>query len=137
MKGIDPHNASFFEHLEELRARLIRCVVLVLIGTIVAFSFKEQLFRFFMIPIQPLIAKEPGLLAVLSPLEMFIVYLKLSLVAGDRRDLPDHLVPGLVIPCPSLARERTARRLPVLVLRQRSVCARRCVLLQPGAADGP
>ena len=81
MKGIDPHNASFFEHLEELRARLIRCVVLVLIGTIVAFSFKEQLFRFFMIPIQPLIAKEPGLLAVLSPLEMFIVYLKLSLVA--------------------------------------------------------
>ena len=79
-----------------------------------------------MIPIQPLIAKEPGLLAVLSPLEMFIVYLKLSLVAAIV-DLPDHLVPGLVVPCPSLTRERTARRLPVLVLRQRSVCARRRV----------
>ena len=78
MKGIDPHNASFFEHLEELRARLIRCALLLLLMTCAAFAFKDQLFQFFMIPIRPLIDKEPGLLAVLSPLEMFIVYLKLS-----------------------------------------------------------
>ena len=82
MKGIDPHNASFFEHLEELRARLIRCALLLLLMTCAAFAFKDQLFQFFMIPIRPLIDKEPGLLAVLSPLEMFIVYLKLSFVAA-------------------------------------------------------
>ncbi len=82
MKGIDPHNASFFEHLEELRSRLMRSAVVVLVATLAAFGFKEHLFQFFLIPMQPLLEKEPGLLAVLSPLEMFIVYLKLSLVAG-------------------------------------------------------
>jgi sec-independent protein translocase protein TatC len=79
---IDPQSASFMEHLDELRGRLIRCVIILVVATLLAFSFKEVLFHFFMIPIQPLIAKEPGLLSVLSPLEMFIVYLKLSFTAG-------------------------------------------------------
>jgi sec-independent protein translocase protein TatC len=82
VKGIDPHNASFMEHLEELRDRLIRCAIVIFVATCAAFAFKEQLFHFFMIPIRPLLDTEPGLLAVLSPLEMFIVYLKLSMVAA-------------------------------------------------------
>jgi sec-independent protein translocase protein TatC len=82
VKGINPAKASFFEHLDELRTRFIRCGLILVIATVVAFGFKEQLFHFFMIPIRPLMADEPGLLSALSPIEMFIVYLKLSFVAG-------------------------------------------------------
>lgn len=82
MRGIDPQNASFLEHLEELRSRLIRTVVVLIVLTVAAFGFKEFLFDLFMTPIRPLMAKNPGLLSVLSPIEIFIVYLKLSFVAG-------------------------------------------------------
>ena len=70
------------EHLEELRSRFIRCGLVLLVATGLAFGFKEQLFHFFMIPIRPLMAAEPGLLSALSPIEMFLVYIKLSFVAG-------------------------------------------------------
>jgi sec-independent protein translocase protein TatC len=80
--GIDPQNASFMEHLDELRGCLVRVALALLVSTVAAFAFKDELFAFFLIPIQPLLAEEPGILSVLSPLEMFIVYLKLSFVAG-------------------------------------------------------
>jgi sec-independent protein translocase protein TatC len=78
----DPNNATFFEHIDELRGRLIRVLAVVLLAMLLAFGFKEALFEFFKLPLLPLTAKHPDVLAALSPLEMFLVYLKLSFVAG-------------------------------------------------------
>ncbi len=47
-------NMGFFDHIDELRARLYRVAILVLIGTIVAFFFVEDIFEFVILsPFKP------------------------------------------------------------------------------------
>jgi len=38
-------NMGFFDHIDELRARLYRVAILVLVGTIAAFFFVEPIFN--------------------------------------------------------------------------------------------
>ena len=42
--------ASFWEHLDELRSRLIRMLILLVLVTVVAFLLKEQLFNIVLAP---------------------------------------------------------------------------------------
>ena len=42
--------ASFWEHLDELRSRLIRMLILLALVTVVAFLLKEQLFNIVLAP---------------------------------------------------------------------------------------
>ena len=111
----DPNQLTFLEHLDELRARLIRSLLCVLVTGIAAFVFKEELFEIYKRPLLPLLAKNPNLLVVLSPIEPFLVYIKISAVTGIFIGLPFLLRELWAFLVPALSREEKRASLPFLV----------------------
>lgn len=73
MKG--GSEASFWEHLEELRKRILTVVIVLVAATSVAFGFSSHLMRLATVP-------AGGALLALSPAEAVTANLKLSLAAG-------------------------------------------------------
>jgi sec-independent protein translocase protein TatC len=71
----------FLEHLEELRQRLIVCILAVGIGFVVSYFFSDKLFLVLIRPLREALPKESHLIFTSLP-EMFVTYLKVSLVTG-------------------------------------------------------
>jgi len=78
----EDEKAPFTEHLEELRKRLIYCIIAVVVGFILTYAFKKQLFDILMGPLTPLLEESGGHMQTLSLPEAFFTYLKVSLLAG-------------------------------------------------------
>jgi len=72
---------SFWAHLEVMRGVLIRCVIAWAIAAIIAFFFKEQLFRFLLTPMQ-------GQLISTELTGQFMTHMQVSLWAGLLVALP-------------------------------------------------
>jgi len=72
---------SFLEHLDELRKRIIRSVIAVCAGFLIACFFIQQLFDFIM---KPLSAQLPAgaSLVYTDPTEAFVLYIKIAAIAG-------------------------------------------------------
>jgi sec-independent protein translocase protein TatC len=74
----------FLDHLEELRWRILKALVFVVVGVMLGFGavhylhFTELLIR----PIAPYLEAQGGQLAAFSPLDPFMFELKLSLLVG-------------------------------------------------------
>lgn len=95
---------SLIGHLRELRTRLIRVLLALVVATGACMPFAEELFAGLRLPLARLAAHQ---MVVLSPLELFITYVKVALVAGVFLSMPillgqfwGFVSPGL------LARER-------------------------------
>jgi sec-independent protein translocase protein TatC len=76
---------TIWEHLDELRSRLIKAAVGVLVLTIVAWVFRVDLLAWLVIPYQRtwfLKFNKPLVLQTLAPADAFLGYLELSLTAG-------------------------------------------------------
>jgi sec-independent protein translocase protein TatC len=71
----------FLSHLEELRKRLIVCAIGIGCAFFVAYFFKEDLFRLLVMPLKEVMPEGDRLIFTSLP-EMFITYLKVSLIAG-------------------------------------------------------
>ncbi len=65
---------SFWDHLEELRVRIIKSVLGIVLGSIV--------FSFFVPRIYPFILRPIGRVVFISPAEAFITYLTLTILGG-------------------------------------------------------
>ena len=78
-----PHEGemTFTEHLEELRQRLIRCVIAAVIGFVGCYPFSEKLFELLMQPLVKALPPDSTLIFTSLP-EAFFTYLKVSFVAG-------------------------------------------------------
>jgi sec-independent protein translocase protein TatC len=74
--------ASFFDHLKELRVRLVRALLGVAVGVAVAGWFSERIFRFVMQPVLDSLPEKERTLNYTSYLEPFLVYLKVALYGG-------------------------------------------------------
>ena len=72
---------SFLEHLDELRQRLIRALVGVLVGFVAAIAFIEQIFDFIMKPLAAILPAG-GKLIYTEPTEAFMLYMKMAALAG-------------------------------------------------------
>lgn len=72
---------TIIEHLEELRARLIKCLIALAITTALSFTFTTQILRILIAPagIKPVF---------LRPTEMFVTYFKVALLAGVTLAMP-------------------------------------------------
>jgi len=71
---------SFLEHLEELRVRLIRSLVALLGGFLVAWNFREPIFHFLT---QPLRKAYPEIQFIYtSPTEALMLYMKMAFFVG-------------------------------------------------------
>ncbi len=75
----------FLDHLDELRKRLIYSVLVLAVCTAVAFHFSPELFEYLR---RPLSQVPSGKMIVLGPLEMFITYIKLAVMAGLMASAP-------------------------------------------------
>jgi sec-independent protein translocase protein TatC len=77
---------TIWEHLNELRSRLVRCALGVLVTTCVAWAYRVQILAWLIRPYEKawMARHMPGLpeLQTLSPGDVFVGYLQLSLVAG-------------------------------------------------------
>jgi sec-independent protein translocase protein TatC len=77
--GGDGGRMSLIAHLEELRRRLLWILAVLAVATLVSFSFSPALFDLMR---RPLLAVAGQKLQILHPLELFLTYLKVELMAG-------------------------------------------------------
>lgn len=77
---LDSKAQSLYEHLGELRSRLINCAFILLIATGFCYGFSEKIFDFVRAPIVPYLPN--GGLIYTGPLDKFVAHLKLSFVCG-------------------------------------------------------
>jgi sec-independent protein translocase protein TatC len=71
---------SFLEHLEELRGRLVRCAIALLVAFAACWSFREPIFHYLT---QPLRAAYPDIKFIYTaPTEAFLLYMKMAFFVG-------------------------------------------------------
>ncbi|MBA2354061.1 MAG: twin-arginine translocase subunit TatC [Acidobacteria bacterium] len=78
---------SFLEHLDELRQRLIRALLSVIGGFIIAAFFINYIFAFIMNPLQAVLP-HGGKLIFTEPAEGFLLQMKMAALAGLMLALP-------------------------------------------------
>jgi sec-independent protein translocase protein TatC len=76
------------EHLGELRNRIMKIVIAWVVGTGLAWGFKEQIFGYLMAPAVDALSPEQGKLQAIAPTEIFFTYVKCALLAGFIISLP-------------------------------------------------
>ncbi len=90
---------SFLDHLEELRWRLVRSIIAVMLGGVLAFLFSDYVLDFLLKPFRTAVrmhaeaagnsgAEAAAQLIFLAPTEGFMVRIKLALFAGIFISLP-------------------------------------------------
>jgi len=88
---MDETRLPLTDHLAELRTRILRVGLAWLVGTIAAWSFSEEIFRFLLAPaVDALGALGEGhrALQAIAPTEIFFTYLKCAVLAGFILALP-------------------------------------------------
>lgn len=82
----DDEPMTVFEHLRELRTRLIRSLLGIIPGIAVAWSFHEELLDFLSAPLAKAWVKFGGFgkptLNFANPVDPFVAYLKISVICG-------------------------------------------------------
>lgn len=78
---------SFLEHLDELRQRLIKALLAVLVGFLIAIAFINPIFDFVMAPLQAILPAG-GKLIYTEPTEAFMLYMKMAALVGLMIALP-------------------------------------------------
>lgn len=79
-EDLDSRAQSLYEHLTELRKRLINCILILFVATGICYGFSEHIFDFVRAPISPYL-KDGGLIFT-GPLDKFIAHIKLAFVCG-------------------------------------------------------
>lgn len=81
---LDGRQMSFFEHLEELRQRLLRSIFALLIGTGICFYFCDDIYGWLAKPLTDTLRSLnlPDKLVYTNPIDPFNLYIKLSIVGG-------------------------------------------------------
>jgi sec-independent protein translocase protein TatC len=101
---------SLVDHLEELRWRILKSLIAIAIGTIIAFIFREQIVRFLASPLpQGADMLTHGKIVVTGITEGFTVFLLISFAAGFILALPVILYQAWAFIAPGLyAHEKRA-----------------------------
>ena len=73
---------TFLEHLDELRRRIIRAAIALLVAFVGCFFFYEAIFDFLMQPLRQVIEPYGGELIATSPPEIFVLGIKMSFLVA-------------------------------------------------------
>lgn len=85
---MDETRLPLTEHLAELRKRLLRAIIAIVIGAAACWAFREETFAFLLRPALDALAPDGGRLQALAPGEIFFTYIKCSLLVGFVIALP-------------------------------------------------
>lgn len=83
----DEKTMPFLDHLDELRKRLIVCVIAIGLGFVIAYIFSKEIFNIIISPITSGLPEGTSLIFI-GVTEAFMTYLKMSLVVGIVIALP-------------------------------------------------
>jgi len=92
----DSKKLSILEHLQELRKRLIKCVIAVLITTIISFVFAKHIFNVLILPAEGIN------LVYIEMTEMIGTYMRVCLVSGIILAMPFLIYQFLMFVSPGL-----------------------------------
>ena len=85
-EAFDPvaaYQMPLLEHLRELRTRLVICLVATAIGIAACFNYTNLIWDFLVAPMNRALEESGrGSMVIIEPLEGFLTYLKVALVAG-------------------------------------------------------
>ncbi len=107
---------TFLEHLDELRKRLIRAALAILVAFVACFFFYEQIFNFLMQPLREVIEPYGGELIATTPPEIFILGLKMSFLVAVIGSTPAWLGQVWGFVAPGLYRHEKRLALPFVVI---------------------
>ena len=106
---------TFLEHLDELRRRLVISAAAIGIGCAIAFTFVGQIYTFIMHPLGLLLPKGSNFIYT-EPTEAFVLYLKMSLLAGLIIAMPVVLLQVWLFVAPGLYAREKRLAIPFIVL---------------------
>ncbi len=92
----DSKKLSILEHLQELRKRLIKCVIAVLITTVISFVFAKHIFNVLILPAEGIN------LVYIEMTEMIGTYMRVCLVSGIILAMPFLIYQFLMFVSPGL-----------------------------------
>ncbi|HCY83805.1 MAG TPA: twin-arginine translocase subunit TatC [Desulfobacteraceae bacterium] len=117
MSTEEDNKSPFTEHLGELRDRLVRSFIAVGIGFVIAYFFKEELFRLLTAPLVEAMAEAGNAKLIFTGLpEAFFTYLKVSLLAGIVAATPVLFYEFWMFVSPGLYRDEKKYLIPVILL---------------------
>ncbi len=79
MKDIDESQAPLLDHLIELRSRLLKCVIALVLGFIICFTFSDQLLTVLVHPLKEAFGPAGGKLVYTKLYEAFFVEVKVAI----------------------------------------------------------
>ena len=85
---MDESRLPLTEHLAELRTRLVKAILAWIVASIVAWTWKEQIFAALLAPAVHALGGGKGHLQAIAPGEIFFTYMKGALLAGFVIALP-------------------------------------------------
>ncbi len=105
----------FTSHLEELRKRLIRCFIAVMIGFGISYGFKEKLFAILTRPLMQVMDEGDTLIFTGIP-EAFFTFLKVSLLSGLLLAIPVIMYEFWMFIAPGLYKNERKLMLPIVII---------------------
>jgi len=105
----------FTSHLEELRKRLITAFIAVGVGFVIAFGFKERLFKILVHPLVNVMKEGETLIYTGLP-EAFFTYLKVAFLTGLIVASPIILYQFWMFVAPGLYKKERRMMMPIVVL---------------------
>ncbi|MFQ5966833.1 MAG: twin-arginine translocase subunit TatC [Acidimicrobiia bacterium] len=106
---------SVLQHLEELRTRLVKAAVFVLIGAVVAFAFRDQILAFLEDPYREVVGNTDDL-AVFRVTEPFSISMRLALFGGLILASPAVLYQSWAFVNPALTKRERKWAIPLVAI---------------------
>jgi len=101
----DDKRLSALGHFSELRGRLIRSIIVVVITATISFIFAKQIFAILILPITPLLVDGDANLIYIGMTEMVGTYMKVSLAGGIILAMPFLVYQLIMFISPALTRK--------------------------------
>lgn len=79
---------ELMDHLGELRSRLFRCIIYVLVGMVLTYNLFPQIYELLYHPLRPVITKIGGVNMVPSIATAFVIRMQVSFIAGLAASFP-------------------------------------------------
>ncbi|MHB1455798.1 MAG: twin-arginine translocase subunit TatC [Armatimonadota bacterium] len=96
---------GLFEHLAELRFRIIRCLIYVAIGMIAGWFFSEDVYNLLKAPVLPILENSGSTFISTDILEGFMVKMTMSLLVGILISIPFLTIEGWGFIAPGLTKQ--------------------------------
>jgi len=114
MPRSNPDSMSFLEHLDELRGRLIRCLIALMVGFILCWGFRDPIFHFLTQPLRQALPEVKSFIAT-APAEALMLKMKMAFFVGIFLALPYILYQVWSFVAPGLYAHEKAYAVPFIL----------------------